>query len=90
LGRSTECEITINDSMLSRFHCYIEYKEFVGWIINDGYFVDNSNYTNTIDTISEHKASTNGTWLYMNEDTILTNDMIFKANHTLFKVKNLD
>ena len=36
-GRSEDCEVTIDDCMLSRVHCSIEYKENFGWIIRDGY-----------------------------------------------------
>ena len=54
-GRSAECEITVEDSMLSRIHCCIEYKENFGWIVRDGYqSKKGSNF--------ENKYSTNGTW----------------------------
>ena len=54
-GRSADCEVIIEDSMLSRIHCSIEYKENFGWIIRDGYQVKKGfNY--------ENKYSTNGTW----------------------------
>ena len=72
IGRSQECDVIIDDNMLSRFHCSIEYKNDK-WFITDGY-IDNNNY----------KKSTNGTWLYAFEDTLITNGMIFKANNNLF------
>lgn len=54
-GRSAECEVAIEDAMLSRVHCCIEYKENFGWIIRDGYQSrKGSNF--------ENKFSTNGTW----------------------------
>lgn len=56
LGRSPNCEVVINDNMLSRFHCYIEYKYGVGWIIMDGVATKNEK------SIVENKNSTNGTW----------------------------
>jgi len=54
-GRSAECEVIIEDCMLSRIHCSIEYKDNFGWIIRDGYQTKKGfNY--------ENKNSTNGTW----------------------------
>jgi hypothetical protein len=32
------------------------------------------------------KASTNGTWLYINEDLLMYDEMVFKANQTIFSV----
>ena len=74
IGRSPDCEVIIDDSMLSRFHCTIKFIENK-WCIIDG----------TIDTKkNEVKSSTNGSWKYAFEDTIITDGMTFKANHNLF------
>ena len=54
-GRSIECEVNIDDFMLSRIHCSIEYKENFGWIIRDGYL-------NKKGFSYENNISTNGTW----------------------------
>jgi hypothetical protein len=35
----------------------------------------------------ERKQSTNGTWLYLNEDHLLAAGMVFKANQTIFQVQ---
>lgn len=67
--------------MLSRLHCTIEYRENAGWIIRDGYL------TKLRDGSYESKHSTNGTWIYAMEDTMIYEGMIFKANHNLFEVK---
>ena len=56
VGRSSECEVFINDNMLSRFHCLIEYDNTVGWTIRDGYAIKGA-HSNT-----EFKPSTNNTW----------------------------
>ena len=72
IGRSQECDIIIDDNMLSRFHCSIEYRDDK-WYITDGY-IDNNNI----------KKSTNGTWIYALEDTKISDGMIFKANNNLF------
>jgi hypothetical protein len=66
--------------MLSRIHCTIEYRENVGWIIRDGFL------NKTKDGSMENKFSTNGTWIYAMDDTIINEGMIFKANHNLFEV----
>ena len=74
IGRSPECEVIIDDSMLSRFHCTVEFKEYK-WYIIDGIFDKNKN---------EFRNSTNGSWKYAFEDTVITNGMTFKSNHNLF------
>jgi hypothetical protein len=43
----------------------------------DGYFNE----------INEKKNSTNGTWIYANEDYEIKEGMTFKANHNLFRCK---
>jgi pSer/pThr/pTyr-binding forkhead associated (FHA) protein len=80
IGRSADNEITIEDNMLSRIHCTIEYRDHVGWIIRDG-----SNLR-TNDGKYDAKQSTNGTWIYAMDDTMIYDGMIFKANHNLFEV----
>ena len=76
MGRSQDCEILIDDSMLSRIHCTIEYREKEeAWFIIDGQLLDVKDV---------HKKSTNGTWVYAFEDVVIEEGMIFKANHNLF------
>ena len=72
IGRSEECDVIIDDNMLSRFHCSIEFRDD-RWYITDGY-IDNNNI----------KKSTNGTWIYALEDKQIVDGMIFKANNNLF------
>jgi hypothetical protein len=72
IGRSPECDIIINDNMLSRFHCFIEYKNGK-WYVTDGYIEGNFN-----------KKSTNGTWIYAFDDILVKNGMTFKANKNIF------
>ena len=74
MGRSQECEILIDDSMLSRIHCTIEYKNS-GWFIIDGQKMEMKDV---------YKNSTNGTWVYAFEDVAIEEGMTFKANHNLF------
>jgi len=70
IGRHEECEIHIDDNLLSKFQCTIEYTDDNGWILTDG---------------RDNKPSTNGTWLYIGEEQTIYNGMIFKASQTLFQ-----
>ena len=74
IGRDPECDIVIDDSLLSRVHCTIIYKDNVGWVLRDGRYVGEE----------ESKASTNGTWLYLMEETEISDGMVFKGNQNLF------
>ena len=73
IGRDPECDIAIDDSLLSRVHCTIIYKDNVGWVLRDGRCIDD-----------ESKPSTNGTWLYLMEETEMGEGMVFKGNQNLF------
>jgi hypothetical protein len=53
--------------------CTICYNPAVGWTLMDG-------------DLQTHKRSTNGSWLYINEDLELCSGMIFKSCQTLFEV----
>ena len=76
IGRDNNCDVVIEDSLLSRFHCTIFYQNNVGWILKDGKV--NSHFI-------QEKNSTNGTWLFLINETLIFDNMIFKANHSLFK-----
>jgi pSer/pThr/pTyr-binding forkhead associated (FHA) protein len=76
IGRNEFCDVVIEDKMLSRVHCYVyfvenEKEEERGWYLKDG----NLN----------GKKSTNETWYYSAEETLIEEDMIFKTNHNLFR-----
>ena len=76
MGRNQECDILIDDSMLSRIHCTIEYKHNErGWFIIDG---------TQMDMNAVNKKSTNGTWVYAFDNIAIEEGMVFKANHNLF------
>jgi len=65
IGRTPECDIRINDKLLSKNQASISFQEqqsiqqdgaaeaTSAWVLSDGY---------------NGKGSTNGTWLYLNED----------------------
>lgn len=73
IGRSPDCEIFVDDSMVSRVNCTITYEKET-WMITDGSIL-----------IGEgNKKSTNGTWIYAHEEIEITDQMTFKSNHNLF------
>ena len=76
IGRSSENSIYIDDDMLSRIHCTIDFNN-EKWYIQDGYAKNG---------ISEEeiKKSTNGSWIYAYDEMPISDKMIFKANHNLF------
>ena len=76
IGRSSENNIYIDDDMLSRIHCTIDFNN-EKWYIQDGYAKNG---------ISEEeiKKSTNGSWIYAYDEMPISDKMIFKANHNLF------
>lgn len=76
IGRDTGCDIIINDTLLSRIHCTINYKENEGWFLYDGKFDD--------ETPEENRQSTNGTWLCMMDETKIEEGMIFKSSHNVY------
>lgn len=71
IGRFSLADILIEDNLLSKIHCSITYSENQGWIFSDGH---------------DGKPSTNGCWLFLNEEAEVYDGMIFKHNQTLFKV----
>jgi predicted component of type VI protein secretion system len=73
IGRSPHCNVTIDDEVLSKYQCRIFYDfNTKTWVLEDG---------------SHHKKSLNGTWLYLNEEYSVTDQMVFKAHQTLFQAK---
>jgi hypothetical protein len=72
IGRSEKCDIYIQDKMLSRIHCILFYLDN-NWYIKDGN--ENGN------------ASTNGTWVYVNEKTEIKEGMKIKSNSCNFLCK---
>ena len=74
IGRNQNCDIIIEDMMLSKIQCCIEYNaNDKCYYLNDG---------------DGKKESTNGTWVFILNPTKITNNFMFKAEHTLF-VANL-
>ena len=76
IGRDISCNIIMDDSLLSRVHCTIEYNDEEGWVIYDGKINDDE---------SKNKPSTNGTWLYLIEEIPIEEGLIFKNNKNAFE-----
>jgi pSer/pThr/pTyr-binding forkhead associated (FHA) protein len=78
IGRNESCEVVVEDHLLSRIHCTIQYRDNVGWVIRDGAFIlkDNS---------LELKPSTNGTWILALEEIPIYEGMVFKYGSNLFR-----
>ena len=72
VGRSDKCDIYIKDRMLSRVHCILLFYDN-NWYIKDG--KENKN------------ESTNGTWMFANEETEIKDGMKFKSNSCNFICK---
>ena len=78
IGRKAENAIYIEDNMLSRVHCTIKYND-EKWFIIDG----SINYD--LKENEEGKKSTNGSWVYAYEDSLISDKMTFKSAHYLFE-----
>lgn len=66
IGRSPNCDIRIEDELLSKMQSTIYFDQNAeAWVIEDGY---------------QGKSSTNGTWLYLNEEVKIRSGMLFKSN----------
>jgi hypothetical protein len=76
IGRSNNNNIVIDDDLLSRNHCTIDYHNGK-WYIQDGYAKNGLKE-------EEIKKSTNGSWIYAYDEIKITDKMVFKANHNLF------
>ncbi len=76
IGRDISCNIIVDDTLLSRVHCTIEYKQDGCWVISDGKIDDD---------LSQSRPSTNGTWLYLIEETEIEEGMIFKSNQNVYE-----
>ena len=71
IGRSPNCDIRVDDELLSKMQATIMFDEpSHSWVLVDGY---------------EGKKSTNGTWLYLNEEIPIKPNMLFKSNQTFFQ-----
>jgi hypothetical protein len=79
IGRNVNCEISVDDDLLSRVHCTIIFKENVGWVIRDGMIIKNKN------ELVDIKPSTNGTWILARDDVSITEGMIIKSKFNILQ-----
>ncbi len=71
IGRTDKCQVKFTDASLSRHQCKIDF-------IDEKWFIRDSDGS---------KQSTNGTWLYADEELRVEDGMVFKAGLSIFKVK---
>ena len=76
IGRNSDNNIVIDDDMLSRNHCTIDFYNGK-WYIQDGYAKNGLQE-------EEIKKSTNGSWIYAFDEIKIKDKMIFKANRNIF------
>ena len=81
LGRASDCDICIEDMMISKYQACILYSHSKGWMLIDGNLV-------------KQRPSTNGAWyliyrLYCSNDIALNSDMEIKLGLNLFNVQIL-
>jgi hypothetical protein len=57
IGRTPECDIKVNDKLLSKIQSHVKL-----------HFYDNGTYRWMLHDGIKNKPSTNGTWLYINDD----------------------
>lgn len=79
IGRRPENKIYIEDYLLSRVHCTIEYINNKWYIKDGGAFQKN-----------ELNKSTNGCWILAYKDTLITDKMIFKDSYHLYECNLID
>lgn len=70
IGRTDKCKLKFNDTSLSRHQCVIDYIDDK-WLIKDG---------------DGTKGSTNGTWLFAEEELKLDAKTIIKAGLSIMQV----
>lgn len=69
IGRTEQCQIKFTDTSLSRQQCVIDFIDDK-WLIRDG--------------DGKQKSSTNGTWLFAEEEIKIYHESIIKAGKSLF------
>ena len=78
IGRNEDCEIFIDDILLSRIHCTLQFVENIGWTIKDG-------YSAKVHGRNEYFHSTNGSWIYLIDDMEIYEGFVFKNMKNIFE-----
>ena len=72
IGRSKKCNLSIDDMMMSKVQSCIKFDSK-----ENSFFLYDGN---------SEKESMNGTWVYILNPVLITDNFVFKAEHTLFVV----
>ena len=72
IGRSKKCNLSIDDMMMSKVQSCIKFDSK-----DNSFFLYDGN---------SEKESMNGTWVYILNPILITDNFVFKAEHTLFVV----
>lgn len=70
IGKNENCNIVLNDDLLEDFHCTVEYREKIGWVIKDGY---------------NNEKSTFGTWFGLSDERKVVEGMIIQSNQNIYE-----
>jgi len=76
IGRTPDCDIKVNDKLLSKIQSHVSVD-----------FLPGGSYTWKLHDGINKKPSTNGTWIYINDDMMIYEQMVFKANQTIFTAR---
>ncbi len=73
LGRNDDCDIKVDDNILSKRHCTFQYNSCnKRWQVADG-------------DLPSMRSSLNGTWMYLSKEFVITDNMTFKCADVLFQ-----
>ena len=72
IGRNKKCDVCIEDMMMSKIQSTIKYVHS-----EKSFYLFDGNI---------QKESMNGTWVYILKPVLITDNFVFKAEHTLFVV----
>ena len=76
LGRSETCYIFIDHEKLSKMHCsFLFDNKLRQWVIRDGV---------------DLRSSTNGTWIYMSQETKIENNMTLKLSEVIYNTQTVN
>ena len=68
--KNENCNIVLDDDFLDDFHCTVEYKNKIGWVINDGY---------------NNKKSEAGTYFGLSNERKIVEGMIIQSNQNIYE-----
>jgi hypothetical protein len=76
MGRVDECDLIVDDSILSKKHCTFSYDASQHrWTVTDGFNL---------------RSSLNGTWIYLSQESQIRDNMTFRVSDILFQASTLN